>query len=1389
MKVLSKMFKKTVSLLLALSMVFTVMSGMVLSAEETTEESAAEETISIYDNYAWSPLKGVTATAGAAFTETSTATVDNNEDGSVPTDTSKNTVETIDNGDGTSTGYKIVTKVAYTDNGDGTSIATTTVTKSPTVFVNSWEKNSNFKLGVYSDRSGANGGVMYAEKFSAYQIYSDNYGNNFSTAKNTHLNRQHKITVINDGSSLYSQTKNSYYVTETENAAMRNSLIFRAQQKNEMWLEFTAPADGIYTTSGSICKVRTSGITDTDAVKYFFIKIDENGKSHTVSSIQNIPDYSKKSDIPNVNVQLKAGERLVLRTDNDLYYIGKIFVEDYLVTKWDYTTSEEGADVTVNYNYQNQNFMNVYGENYTINSTNFDSALLWNVKAARFDPSTNDLIATADFNKLSSDGAGYNRLYVSDSSFRSEDSANASKGSALTNRADGSIMAKADYRYLTEIENEASVNNYYKYGLQFTFTVPEDGKAVLVGGRNNNTSGVIIERVGIKKAGSDDIVYGVYYDTSGGTKFQSTRGIWNYSYYTSNQMQRTHTIGKVEAGDRIVYEISLDRTTSGTWERLYLDTLAVKLTTTEKAHSYKTNSTDVYTPLEMLGIAGDSTKMTAPQYNSVWKFKTNNNYMNAVSGNETTLTLTEKPIGYSEYVTVASYNVHNFEQSTANYSKAMRAIAQEIKTINPDIIGLQEVDCNTDRSGNIDQVAVLAQMAGYEYYYFGKARDYDENGDYGHAIMSKYPIISSETVQFVNQSGETRSYEHLVIEINGTLVNVYNTHLTLWNVQAEQLAEITASAEAQEYAIIFGDMNSTPTEVSSAINQEKMISLNGGETYTSPKNTFPAGVNPTKPIDDIIVSRSFKYYWESENDNGIIVNVSDNSDHNMIYTYLAVSDTETDVKEVSSYTVNHGATDVTLSSDGTKGDSGIKRSISYKFADENDKMALGFTVRDGENGIYEISAPISVIGDGKVAYSVIKETSDGVRSYLQTERSYEKQSGLLDGYFCELLADLDAGDTVWFEACTDKAGTTVNIGIPRISKIKGYFDIDGRQTISYNTIDHLEYVSTDYEDTQNDIGYAYSKDSGSLVSFASAWRSGYFADYVTLADEDPFGISGLTSGADATEFAKKFSTFDFNTSQGNYFQTSYATAASKGDNAGTLYVDKGNYTAKKISICIGYEETNGGYTAGIFHEFTAPTDGTAAVTYPTDSDLSVLTLVKDGESGKYTVSALDNKELKKGDSVVICYYKLGGKATVTMEAPVITMTSSLGQVSFNKSTDNADNTVTANLLSNGTEITLPTDCDLEKGFFLDSWADDSGNVYEVGSVFTVNGETNFTANTGLYGDADHSGSLAALDLTVMRKYLIGNETEIYEKAADMNTDSGIDLKDLVALKKKLAEIG
>lgn len=141
-------------------------------------------------------------------------------------------------------------------------------------------------------------------------------------------------------------------------------------------------------------------------------------------------------------------------------------------------------------------------------------------------------------------------------------------------------------------------------------------------------------------------------------------------------------------------------------------------------------------------------------------------------------------------------------------------LASAIKTIDADIIALQEVDKLTKRSGYIDQSERLAKLTGMNAV-FGRAIDHDD-GEYGLAFLSKYPIYDTKIIPLPSGKREQRIILIAKIDLPNfpEPITVFNTHLDnqlLPILRLEQVEELNNRAKALDgIKILFGDMNDIP---------------------------------------------------------------------------------------------------------------------------------------------------------------------------------------------------------------------------------------------------------------------------------------------------------------------------------------------------------------------------------------------------------------------------------------------------------------------------------------------------------------------------------------------------------------------------------------------------
>lgn len=141
-------------------------------------------------------------------------------------------------------------------------------------------------------------------------------------------------------------------------------------------------------------------------------------------------------------------------------------------------------------------------------------------------------------------------------------------------------------------------------------------------------------------------------------------------------------------------------------------------------------------------------------------------------------------------------------------AEGLDKVASAIREVSPDIMGLEEVDVNCSRSGCVDEPAELSRLTGLPYHAFSKAISLG-NGEYGTAILSRYPIVSYETVKFDSGRNEGRSVGHAVINVEGLLFDVFVTHLSFEDrdVRKDQMKTIAAILAQCERYVLTGDLN------------------------------------------------------------------------------------------------------------------------------------------------------------------------------------------------------------------------------------------------------------------------------------------------------------------------------------------------------------------------------------------------------------------------------------------------------------------------------------------------------------------------------------------------------------------------------------------------------
>ena len=129
-----------------------------------------------------------------------------------------------------------------------------------------------------------------------------------------------------------------------------------------------------------------------------------------------------------------------------------------------------------------------------------------------------------------------------------------------------------------------------------------------------------------------------------------------------------------------------------------------------------------------------------------------------------------------------SYNIHKCIGGVDRKYDPTR-IAEVIRKLDVDIAMLQEVDGGVARSNHDHQVDLLAEQLGLRYRTWFPNVSVRGGGEYGNAILSRYPIIESSNIDLSIRFKKRRSALHAVLRVRhdgvDRTVHLYNMHLGL----------------------------------------------------------------------------------------------------------------------------------------------------------------------------------------------------------------------------------------------------------------------------------------------------------------------------------------------------------------------------------------------------------------------------------------------------------------------------------------------------------------------------------------------------------------------------------------------------------------------------------
>ena len=215
---------------------------------------------------------------------------------------------------------------------------------------------------------------------------------------------------------------------------------------------------------------------------------------------------------------------------------------------------------------------------------------------------------------------------------------------------------------------------------------------------------------------------------------------------------------------------------------------------------------------------------------------------------------TARPSPARHRLKILSYNVHSCIGTDRRLDPGR--VAEVIAAVEPDVIGLQELDVGRSRTGGIDQAHAIASLLQMEFHFHAALNVAEER--YGDAILTALPARMVKGAGLPSH-GEQRGALWVEIDVGEHKLQVFNTHLgLLGSDRMRQIGEILgpawigAPACQGKPTILIGDFNAIPLTATYRTVARRMADaplLSG----TKARATFPSRF-PLLRIDHVFVS-------------------------------------------------------------------------------------------------------------------------------------------------------------------------------------------------------------------------------------------------------------------------------------------------------------------------------------------------------------------------------------------------------------------------------------------------------------------------------------------------------------------------------------------------------
>ena len=188
-------------------------------------------------------------------------------------------------------------------------------------------------------------------------------------------------------------------------------------------------------------------------------------------------------------------------------------------------------------------------------------------------------------------------------------------------------------------------------------------------------------------------------------------------------------------------------------------------------------------------------------------------------------------------------------------------IANVIREYQPDVVGLNEVRDWGAWEDYFEETKMVAEMLGYPYYYFAKAIDFYGCGQYGNAIISKYPMKFAWTVPIPDPAIKTgKDYEtRCVLKAQFEIPARFDVLISHFGLNASEKLNAVSTVrqllgDSEVPTVFMGDLNMRPGDAKLAPLYEVMQDT--GELLAPGSMSWPSN-EPRAKIDYVFATKEF----------------------------------------------------------------------------------------------------------------------------------------------------------------------------------------------------------------------------------------------------------------------------------------------------------------------------------------------------------------------------------------------------------------------------------------------------------------------------------------------------------------------------------------------------